>query len=79
MLNCGVIGESDEELDARLWGSWNDPQALHEYWPETGRGFDLFSVFLSLVQHCVTSVVRRGAFGMSLFGWCPCRVERHFA
>lgn len=37
---CGMLlvaaGESDEELDARLWGSWDSPQALHEYWPETG-------------------------------------------
>ncbi|OEH77053.1 hypothetical protein cyc_08374 [Cyclospora cayetanensis] len=30
------FGESDEELDARLWGSWDSPQALHECWPETG-------------------------------------------
>ncbi|KAL8451637.1 hypothetical protein Emed_001799 [Eimeria media] len=29
-------GETDAELEARLWGSWDDPQGLHEYLPETG-------------------------------------------
>ncbi|KAL8275220.1 hypothetical protein Esti_000804 [Eimeria stiedai] len=30
------FGETDAELEARLWGSWDDPQGLHEYFPETG-------------------------------------------
>ncbi|KAL8446792.1 hypothetical protein Emag_004553 [Eimeria magna] len=30
------FGETDAELEARLWGSWDDPQGLHEYLPETG-------------------------------------------